>query len=376
MPINYPSKPPLRLAYFISSHGFGHASRSAAIMTAIHEQLPEIQFEIFSQIPGWFFTESITEPYIYHPVQTDVGVIQNDPLVEDLRTTLLRLDGFYPLNISWVSHLAEVINTLKCDIVVSDISPLGIAVARAAGKPSVLVENFTWDWIYEGYVDREPEFARYITYLDKIFSNVNYHIQTQPVCVKYSSANMVVPPIARKPKENCETTRARLGIGIDTPLILITMGGIQAEFNFLPNLQKHKDLTFVIPGASKEISTDQNLILLPHHSEFYHPDLVNCCTAVVGKAGYSTIAEAYHMLKPFGYINRSQFREAPVLGRFIQNSMSGIEIPEKAFTDGNCRYYIDRLLSMQSQPPIDANGADSVASFVLDLIYHTTNVRV
>ena len=35
---------------------------------------------------------------------------------------------------------------------------------------------------------------------------------------------------------------------------------------------------------------EKNLILLPHHSVFFHPDLVNASDAVVGKLGYSTLA--------------------------------------------------------------------------------------
>ena len=36
-------------------------------------------------------------------------------------------------------------------LVVSDAPPLGCAAAAAAGIPSVVITNFTWDWIYEGY---------------------------------------------------------------------------------------------------------------------------------------------------------------------------------------------------------------------------------
>ncbi len=35
--------------------------------------------------------------------------------------------------------------------VVSDAPPLACAAADAAGTPAVVVTNFTWDWIYEGY---------------------------------------------------------------------------------------------------------------------------------------------------------------------------------------------------------------------------------
>ena len=34
---------------------------------------------------------------------------------------------------------------------VSDLPPLGIAAAKAAGLPAIALGNFTWDWIYEHY---------------------------------------------------------------------------------------------------------------------------------------------------------------------------------------------------------------------------------
>ena len=36
-------------------------------------------------------------------------------------------------------------------LVIADAPPLGCAAAAAAGIPSVVVSNFTWDWIYQAY---------------------------------------------------------------------------------------------------------------------------------------------------------------------------------------------------------------------------------
>ena len=36
-------------------------------------------------------------------------------------------------------------------LVIADAPPLGIAAGKAAGRPTVLLGNFTWDWIYAAY---------------------------------------------------------------------------------------------------------------------------------------------------------------------------------------------------------------------------------
>ena len=55
---------------------------------------------------------------------------------------------------------------------------------------------------------------------------------------------------------------------------------------------------------------------MPHHSAFYHPDLVNASDAVVGKLGYSTVAEAALAGVSYAYVPRNQFRETESFGKF------------------------------------------------------------
>ena len=138
-----------RVAWFISPHGFGHAARAAAVMEALRKKRPRIEFEIFTRVPEWFFEDSLTGPFNYHPLVTDVGLVQETALREDAARTLERLDQFLPFEPILVERLAREVRQLECRCVICDIAPLGIAVAHQAGIPSVLVENFTWDWIYE-----------------------------------------------------------------------------------------------------------------------------------------------------------------------------------------------------------------------------------
>ena len=136
-----------RIAYFISPHGFGHAARAASVMEALAKIESTLQFEIFTTVPDWFFSQSNSFAFQYHRLETDIGLVQKTPFQEDLPATVQKLKKFLPFNPTRIAAVAEKIRDLKCKLVICDIAPMGIRVAQKAGVPSVLVENVTWDWI-------------------------------------------------------------------------------------------------------------------------------------------------------------------------------------------------------------------------------------
>ena len=357
----------LTLAYFVSPHGFGHAARASAIMSAIQKRCPGIRFEIFTTVPPWFFKESLSGPFSYHALLTDVGLVQENPLCANLSETVARLNGFLPFSPGKVGDLAEKVNHLKCAMILSDISPLGIAVAREAGLPSVLVENFTWDWVYGEYVFEKRGFKTHITYLESLFSSADFHIQTAPVCSK-RPVDLTTGPVSRRPRKDRLQVRENLGISGQMPMVLITMGGIPKHHRFIGQLANQNDVFFVAPGAATDFQALGNVILLPHRSDFFHPDLVNAADAVVGKVGYSTLAEVYHAQLPFGYIKRTRFQESEILSEYIENYMTGFAIDERVFEDGDWILRVPELLDLPPVPKEKPNGAEEVADFVLKLL--------
>lgn len=354
-----------RIAYFVSPHGFGHAARAAAVMESLHAIAPAICFEIFTAVPPWFFQDSISAEFGYHRLVTDVGLAQESALREDMGATLQRLAELYPFRTAHVDEVARQVTDMGCEGVVCDIAPLGIAVARAAHLPSILVENFTWDWIYAGYLDLEPRLADYIAYLRDAFAGADYHVQTEPVC-DYRRAHLVTPPVSRRPRNPAPVIRERLDISAAGPAVLVTMGGIPERHAFLHALTKVDGIYFLIPGAVESAERIGNVILLPHRSDYYHPDLLNACDAVVGKSGYSTVAETYYAGIPFGYISRARFREAARVAGFIEREMSGFEIGETEFAEGAWLSRLPELLTMPRKVRNGANGSLEVATFIRD----------
>jgi hypothetical protein len=195
---------------------------------------------------------------------------------------------------------------------------------------------------------------------------VSYHIQANPICDEDPSADLTVNPISRKPRQNGSMIRKQLGIDSDRPLVFITTGG--AGYDDLPwkSFLKYFDITFLIPGPFKKVFYRDNVIGLPVKSEFFHPDLIDASNAVIGKVGYSTVAEVYHSGVPFGYIPHSSQRESEALEKFIVENMPASRIDEKAFRHGRRLHELGNLLTLKRIGRTEKNGAEQVAQWILN----------
>lgn len=356
----------VRIAYFVSPHGFGHAARACAVSASLHRIAPDAVIDFFTLVPQWFFADSLSFPFGYFPLRSDIGVAQVDALREDLNETVNLLSAYLPFAGEAFEQLsARVAGDGYC-LVICDISPLGLAAAHRAGIPSVLVENFTWDWIYAGYYQAEPRLEQFAYSLKAAFELADVHFQTIPYCEKVEKG-IPIAPVARKARHLRAQIRAELEL-LDEPMVLVTMGGVRQVFSALEALKKSQEFTYVIPGASETVIREDNLILLPHHSQFYHPDLVYASDLVIGKLGYSTVAEAYHAGIPYGYIPRPLFRETGPMGAFVETAMNGVCIPPEEFSQGN---WVERIPDLLNKKPLhldSENGADQIAENVLRLL--------
>lgn len=333
-------------------------------MEALSAQLP-VCFEIVTTVPQWFFEQSLTAPFTLHSLPSDIGLIQHNALEIDLGRTIQALDGFYPLRKDLVAQAAELF--AGCTAVLCDIAPLGIAAARRAGTPSVLLENFTWDWIYQPYCRKHPGFSTHIETLQQLYAQADYHLQANPVCHRLA-CDLHVAPVARRRREPGSRLRRQLQIGDTETAVLVTMGGIAGTPLPLDEMSELEQC-FIVPGASgDEVEIRGNLRLLPLNSSLYHPDLVAACDAVVGKVGYSTLAEIYQAGIPWGWIGRPGFRESSPLAAFIRQEMASIEITEQEFGIHDWLGKVTQLCSLRSDGAGRRNGADEAAAFLHDLL--------
>ena len=355
-----------RVAYIVSPHGFGHAARACAVMAEVRRQCPAAHFEVFTEVPKWFFSESLPNCFSYHHCASDVGLVQSSPLIEDLEATGDLLDRKRCDDPDTVGELASKLLKLGCLVVIADISPLGLAAAASAGIPSVLVENFTWDWIYLNYPGGTSRLRRHARTMVEIFTSADLRIQTDPVCEPFPTAENV-GPVARSPRSERETVRASLGVPTDEPMIVVSMGGVPWNYAEFSQFVHSDGPWIVVPGGSGgRARREGRLLLLPFHADVYHPDLVAASDLVVSKLGYSTVAEAYRAGSALLYVGRPRFPESPVLARWVEEYMAAAEIEESALSNGAWLAAANELLEEPRMKPDEPNGAERAAEVILE----------
>ena len=355
----------LKIAYFVSPHGFGHAARACAVIEALGRSGRDFRFHIFSTVPRWFFGESLTVDFDYRSVESDVGLVQVSSLEEDLEATVERLNGSLWRDPSAIDGFAAEISGWGCNLVIADISPLGLLVAKKAGLPSVLVENFTWDWIYANYSAAPPRLLDFGKRMASVFSDADLRIQTTPACSPVPGA-LSVPPVARAPRTPRRELRQKLAIPEGEPMVLFSMGGVRWDYDGLTAMSAQSRMWVVVPGGAEQVRRCGRTILLPFHSSFYHPDLVAASDLVVGKLGYSTVAEIYLSGGALAYLVRPRFPESAVLEEFVEEHLVATKIGEDAFRNGSWACSVERLIDAPQRPVADVNGADVAAKAIVE----------
>ncbi len=157
---------------------------------------------------------------------------------------------------------------------------------------------------------------------------------------------MRVPPVARLLRRRRDEVRRELGIEPGQRAVLLTMGGIAWSYAAMiegggPRLPD--DVVLVVPGGAPEPRSLPWARLLPFHSELYHPDLVAAADAVMGKLGYSTLAECWCSGVPFGFVPRDAFPESPVLAAAVIDARAGVAVSASALAEESWNWLEDVL---------------------------------
>jgi hypothetical protein len=334
-------------------------------MAEMRRRQPALDFDVFTEVPEWFFSESLTQGFTYHHLRSDIGLVQSSPLVEDLDATIARLDEMAGDGTT-MACLTEKLHDRGCSIVIADISPLGLEVAVSASIPSVLVENFTWDWVYASYPNSPCDLRKHGRRLAQVFAGAELRIQTEPTCQPQATA-VQVPPVARSPRLERSDVRRRLGVPGSEPMIVVSMGGVPWDYRNFSNFKHTEGPWIVIPGGSENrAQRNGRLLLLPFHSDVFHPDLVAASDLVVSKLGYSTVAETYRAGAALAYVTRQRFPESPILAGWVEEHMVAAEIGEELLRNGAWLEAVGRLLIASSGKPAGPNGAERTAEVILE----------
>ena len=366
------------VVWYISGHGFGHASREIEIINALRDRRPDVPIVVRTGAKRWIFDLTLRAPVDFQPVECDTGVVQIDSLRLDEAETVRRAAAFHEGFDARVADERDMLRSIGAALVVGDVPPLAFAAARAAGVPSIAIANFTWDWIYDGYRPERLGAPGLVGQIREACAQADLFLRL-PMWGGFGmappEATRDLPLVARRSARDPRDTRRALGLPLDRTLVLLSFGGhglkglSPAAFQtlgdeFVAVITGHLEMSHAARSSRRGVVEfdEQGL----YDGGWRYEDLVAAVDVVATKPGYGIIAECAANQTALLYTSRGHFVEYDVLVRDMPRYVRSRFIPQDALFAGAWRPFLEGLLSQAPPEPADVTGAATAAGTILD----------
>ncbi|KAI9191623.1 hypothetical protein LWI28_010997 [Acer negundo] len=354
------SRKHLVFAYYVTGHGFGHATR--VVDVARHLILAGHDVHLVTGAPDFVFTSEIQSPRLFiRKVLLDCGAVQADALTVDRLASLKKYSETAVLpRASILATEVEWLNNIKADLVISDVVPVACRAAADAGIRSVCVTNFSWDFIYAEYVMAAGNNHRSIVWqIAEDYSNCEFLIRLPGYCPMPAFRDVIdVPLVVRRLHKSRKEIRKELGIGDGVKLVILNFGGQPAGWKLKEEYLPSGWLCLVC-GASDSQDLPPNFIKLA--KDAYTPDIIAASDCMLGKIGYGTVSEALAYKLPFVFVRRDYFNEEPFLRNMLEFYQGGVEMIRRDLLTGHWKPYLERAISLKPCYEGGINGGELAA---------------
>ncbi|KAM0837823.1 hypothetical protein ACQ4PT_061373 [Festuca glaucescens] len=355
----------LVFAYYITGHGFGHATRALEVVRHLIGAGHDVH--VVTAAPEFVFTTEIDSPSLHiRRVLLDCGAVQADALTVDRlaslekyhQTAVVPREAILRTEVEWLT-------SIKADLVVSDVVPVACRAAADAGIRSVCVTNFSWDFIYAEYVVAAGHHHRSIVWqIAEDYSHCEFLLRLPGYCPMPAFRDVIdVPLVVRRLHKSRSEVRKELGIADDVKVVIFNFGGQPAGWKLKKEWLPDGWLCLVC-GASDTQELPPNYIKLA--KDAYTPDLMAASDCMLGKIGYGTVSEALAYKLPFVFVRRDYFNEEPFLRNMLEHYQCGIEMIRRDLLTGHWKPYLLRALTLKPCYDGQINGGEVAANILQD----------
>ncbi len=343
----------------ISAHGFGHGSRTGAVLSALHGLQPHWRVVVSTTLPPAFLATALGPvPYEHRPVRWDVGVIQADALGSDPAATLEALEALeqqLPQQLEqearWLQAQGEQV------LVLGDVPPAAALLAERIEAPLVWLASFGWEAIYGPMGGPFTAWAEHCLELYRRGQLLLHCPLAMPMA--WDIPEQRIGLTAGRPRLS-PAELAALAEQLELPAerdrcVLISFGGMGASLD--PRLlDRWPEHMFI--GADPALAQRPNGRLLP--VGLRPLELMPCCGRLITKPGYSSFCEALTAGVGIHLVHREGFAEAPALEADLQRHGSHRLLSQAALFAGD--WQLDQPLLPPSGEPLPVNGTEQAAA--------------
>ena len=350
-----------RLAFCFTAHGYGHLTRTLAVLAELLDLAPSVEVTVCADAPAWLIESSLPRPVELRQVAYEPGTAQKSCFEVDAESTRAAYAQLRHELPDRVRAEREFLASRRVAGVVVDVPAVPVRAAAELGIPVVGLGNFTWDWILEPILaasDVELLRAGYST--GDLYLEYPFGPGVSPFATLESA-----PLVGRRSLRSRADVLESLGRPdwIDRPVLLVCVGGWGAREWRRIEVDVGPD-TCCIVVDELPLDIDSAALFLPNQLPpgLAFPDLVAAADAILTKPGYGIASESLLARTPLIGIERRGFREAPLLVEGLERAGPFAQISLDDFFTGSWRKGLEEVLgSTRAWTTVEDDGARQVA---------------
>jgi hypothetical protein len=364
------------VAVYVTSHGFGHLNRTAAVVNRIWRTIPVAVRSNPNLFGHW--RQRVRRPIELGSYVSDSGAVNppGDSSATDARATLELAVRVHSEAMARLDEEVTWLRENRIDAIACDAPAVPLVAARRAGIPGFVMSNFTWADIYAPYA-REigGEALRLVADLRNHYRQATALFRMQPALkMSWLRPAIDVGLVVNQGRDRrAELVRA-LGLARGDRVVYLYVGRYgqaDLEWSRLERLGE-RGIHFVGYDPAPE-GGPRNLHVIPS-AEWPGGDLIASTDAVVAKAGYSTACEAMASGTPMIYPPRRGFAEFRSLDRALRSWAGGVPVSSRDFQGFRLERALERALATKpGPPPYPADGAARIAAILEQICRKTSD---
>lgn len=319
--------------YYISGFGYGHLTRSLAVVEALLELDPKLQIVLRCHPAHITFTLDYLRRFASR-VEATPFVSQFQIIIDKVKWEIDN-EATRDEVLRWAKELPKSVAAEmqrfpdRIQAVVSDIVPEAFAVAQAYGVPGIAVSNYTWYEVAQGFcgpgdLDNLRQLYQQATLMLK------YELSTgDAIPVRHQiPAGLICRPFNPERISVIRRQYKRQG----RPLVFLSVGGVL----HLEKIGLCGDYDYIY---TRGINPADEIAAHPVPPEAIDTqNYLAACDAVITKCGWSTVAEALLASKPLFVVHSTNgwVEEVSILKR-LREWNAAVEIDPGELPTMNCK---------------------------------------
>lgn len=341
----------------VSANGFGHLAQIAPILDSITNHR-KCRITLRTEIPPEICKEFLKIPFQFGPPPPDPNMRMKGPLDVDIEGLF---QDYKSLIYEWdevVSKDADILQNLNADVVLTNISVVSIASARAAGMPVAAICSLNWADVFAAYCGTQGDAGNIFSHLTENYDRATEFIKLSPhMKMDWLTRSRSVGPVARQGRDIRSDLQK---LKPASYYAIASMGGIPGAHNVMP-LPKLDGVVWIVPPDWDELRDDW-ISRADMGKSFL--DLMRSADLLVTKAGYGSVTECAANATRIIYTERTNWCENPFLEKWMKDYCTACKVDRMMMEKGDYGEKVVTILQQPVQPPMITTGSSEAANIL------------